>query len=135
MEQTLPTRGEMERSLSQYIQAFYRNQLGCRTGKISCYLLDRKVAIAIENSITPVERLLDNPNHREFARDLRHRIDAIVKRELLSGLGTILKVEVVDLTIDTTLDNNFTGIIVLLCESPNLRASRHLSKFKSQKNT
>ena len=59
MEQTTLTRGEMERSLSQYIQAFYRNQLGCKTRKVSCHILQNKVAIAIENSLTPVEKLLD----------------------------------------------------------------------------
>lgn len=135
MEQTFPTRGEMERSLSQYIQAFYRNQLGCLTGKINCHIFNNQVAIAIENSVTPLERMLDNSSDCEFRRDLRDRIDTIVKRELLSGMETVLKVKVVDLTINTTLDNNFTGIVVLLSESPNVRVPKHLSKLKSNTKT
>ncbi len=127
MEQTLPTRGEIERSLSQYVQSFYRNQLGCRTEKVSCYIFGRQVAIAVENSVTPVERLFDNSRDSEFRRDLRDRIDTIVKKELLSGMGTILRVKMIDLTIDTSLDNNFTGIVVLLSESPRVRISKQIN--------
>ena len=127
MKQTLQTRGEMERSLSQYIQALYRNQLGCRTGKISYRIIDNKVAIAIENPITPVERLLDKSKDSEFVRDLRDRIDAIVKTELLLGMERTLQVKIVDLTINTTLDNNFTGIVALLYEVPKVRIPQHTS--------
>ncbi|MDJ0634371.1 MAG: Na-translocating system protein MpsC family protein [Xenococcaceae cyanobacterium MO_188.B29] len=133
MEQTLPTRGEMERSLSQHIQAFYRNKLGCSTGKINCHILNNQVAIAIENSITPIEKMLDNPDDCEFRRDLRNRIDTIVKRELLSELETVLKVKVVDMTINTTLDNNFTGVVVLLSASPLVRLPKQVSRSRSNK--
>ena len=124
MEQTTLTRGEMERSLSQYIQAFYRNQLGCKTRKVSCHILQNKVAIAIENSLTPVEKLLDNYNDSEFTKDLRNRIDAIVKKQLPSGMEDILSVKITDLTIDTTLNHSFTGIVALLAEAPMVRHSR-----------
>ena len=124
MERTTLTRGEMERSLSQYIQAFYRNQLGCRTRKVSCHILQNKVAIAIENSLTPVEKLLDNHSSSEFTKDLRSRIDAIVKKQLLSGMEDILGVKITDLTIDTTLNHSFTGIIALLTEIPMVRHSK-----------
>ena len=124
MERTTLTRGEMERSLSQYIQAFYRNQLGCRTRKVSCHILQNKVAIAIENSLTPVEKLLDNHSSSEFTKDLRSRIDAIVKKQLLSGMEDILGVKITDLIIDTTLNHSFTGIVALLTEIPMVRHSK-----------
>ena len=124
MERTAFTRGEMERSLSQYIQAFYRNQLGCRTGKISCHLLNNKLAIVIENSITPVEKLLNESDEGKFLKDLRDRIDALIKAKLPLGMEEILQVKVIDLTIDTTLNHNFTGIIALLSQAPAVRNNR-----------
>jgi uncharacterized protein YbcI len=51
MVNNVPSRGEMERSLSQSIQAFYRDRLSCRVGKISCHILGNQVAIVVENSV------------------------------------------------------------------------------------
>ncbi len=130
MVQTLPTRGEMERNLSQSVQAFYRNQLGCRTDKVSCHILNNQVAIAIENPITPIEKLLNNTGDERFINDLRDRIDTLVKQELLSQLKTVLGVEVMALTIDTALDNNLTGVIALLAQKPAIRDAKRNSKSK-----
>lgn len=118
MVSTLPTRGEMERSLSQSLQAFYRQQLSCRVGKISCHILDNKVAISIESPITSIEKLLDSSEDRQFLRD---RIDSIVKSEVMQSIKQNLGVEAIDLTIDTTIENNFTGILAFLCEKPPMR--------------
>lgn len=133
MVDTLLTRGEMERNLSQSVQAFYRNQLGCKTDKVSCHIINEQVAIAIYNPITHVEKFLNTPGDRDFIQDLRDRIDTIVKNELLSVMETILGVQVVALTIDTTLDNNLTGIVALLAKSPKLRdIKRNTSKLKTK---
>lgn len=121
MTDILPTRGEIERNLSQSIQAFYRNQLSCRVGKISCHLLGNKLAIAIENSITSLEKLLNNSDDNQFSIDLRSRIDLIVKNELVDKIRKISGVDVIDLTINTTLEHNFTGVMVLLAEKPQIR--------------
>ena len=124
MEQAILTRGEMERSLSQYIQAFYRERLGCKTRKVSCHILDNKMAIAIENSITPVEKLLNNHGDSAYTQDLRTRIDAIVKNQLPTKLEEILGVKINSLAIDTTLDRGFTGMVALLAEAPALRSNK-----------
>ena len=47
-----PTRGKLERSLSQGIQALYRSQLGQQTSQAVCYLLDDKLIVVIENGLT-----------------------------------------------------------------------------------
>lgn len=130
MIDTIPTRGEMERSLSQSVQAFYRNQLGCRTGKVTCHILNEQVAIAIHNPITPVEKLLHNSNDAKFVQDLRARIDNLVKSELLLMMQTVLQVDVIALTIDTTLNNNLTGIVALLAQKPKVRDLKRFAKAK-----
>jgi uncharacterized protein YbcI len=47
-----PTRGKLERSLSQRIQALYRSKLGQETSHAVCHLLDNKLIIIIENGVT-----------------------------------------------------------------------------------
>ncbi len=121
MVDTILTRGEMERNLSQSVQSFYRKQLGCRTDKVSCHIIDEKVAIAIHNPITPIERLLNNSQDSSFVKDLRERIDTIVKDQLRAKMEEIIGVQAIALTIDTTLDNDLTGIVALLAKKPKLR--------------
>ena len=127
MTQTLLTRGEMERSLSQSVQAFYRHRLGCRIKKVSCHIIDNKLAIAIENSITPLEKLLLD-NDSGFVKDLRDRIDDIVKQELICTIETILGVKIAALSVGTTLDNDLTGVVAILEQKPEMR---NLKRFNS----
>lgn len=131
MVDTLLTRGEMERNLSQSVQAYYRHQLGCRTDKVNCHIINEQVAIAIHNPITHVEKFLSSKRDRDFVRDLRARIDTIVKNELSSTIEKIAGVQVIALTIDTALDNNLTGIVALLAQKPKLRdAKRNTTKLR-----
>ncbi|MCC0175394.1 DUF2294 domain-containing protein [Waterburya agarophytonicola K14] len=136
MVNTLPTRGEIERNLSQSIQAFYRNQLGCRTDKVSCHLLNEQVAIAIRNPITPLEQLLNNSNEDGFVQNLRDRIDTLIKNDLISTMEKVLGVEVLAMTIKTTVNNNLTGIVALLSQKPELRDVKRISnKLKVNSNS
>jgi len=131
MVHSIPTRGEMERNLSQSVQAFYRNQLGCQTKKVSCHILEDRITIAIMNPITAIEKLLIDANESQFVRDLRDRIDAIVKHNLIPILEAVVNVKVIAMTIDTTVSHNFTGIVALLSQKPNIRESkRALNKPK-----
>ena len=128
------TRGEMERNLSQSVQAFYRRKLGCRTEKVSSHILNEQVAIAIKNPITPLEKLLNDSVDDDFVRDLRHRVDNLIKQELVSTIEEVLGVEVIALTINTTIDNNLTGIVALLSHKPQLRDTKRVAhKYKADK--
>ncbi|MGD1918490.1 MAG: Na-translocating system protein MpsC family protein [Pleurocapsa sp.] len=118
------TRGEMERNLSQSVQAFYRSQLGCSTEKVSCHIINEQVAIAIKNPITPLESLLNSSIDSQFVQDLRDRIDTIIKQDLVSTIEKILGVEVMAMTINTTVNNNLTGIVALLSQKPATRDSK-----------
>ena len=120
------TRGEMERHLSQSVQAFYRNKLGCRTEKVSSHLLKEQVAIAIKNPITPLETLLYSSSDKQFVQDLRDRVDAIIKEDLVLTIEEILDVKVVAMTIDTTVDNSLTGIVALLSQQPETREPKRI---------
>ena len=45
MDSSFPTRGQLERTLSQRIQALYRAQLEHRPSQVFCQMFDEKIAI------------------------------------------------------------------------------------------
>ena len=47
MDSSYPTRGQLERTLSQRIQALYRNQLEHQPSRVTCQLFDEKLAIIL----------------------------------------------------------------------------------------
>jgi uncharacterized protein YbcI len=130
----LPTRGQLERTLSQRLQAYYRQQLGHQPSKISCQLFDSKLAIIIEDSITPAEKLLVKEGKEALAEKVRFSLNDATKPELKNLIQEILAVDVTDLLTDATLDTGRTGIIAVLDNSPEVRPSSAASKPR-RKNT
>jgi uncharacterized protein YbcI len=130
----LQTRGQLERTLSQRLQAYYRQQLGHQPSKISCQLFDSKLAIILEDSITPAEKLLVKEGKEALAEKVRFSLNDATKPELKSLIQEILGVEVTDLLTDATLDTGRTGIIAILDNPPEVRSSSAASKPR-RKNT
>jgi uncharacterized protein YbcI len=117
------TRGQAERMLSQRIQALYRTQLGHQPGKITCQLFDEKLAIVIEDSVTQPEQLLAEEGRVELAEQVRSDLDSAIRPHLKALIEEILAVEVLDLLSDATLETGRTGMIVVLENPPQVRAS------------
>ncbi|MGB3532868.1 MAG: DUF2294 domain-containing protein [Microcoleaceae cyanobacterium] len=124
----LQTRGQLERTLSQKIQAYYRQQLGHQPSKISCQLFDNQLAIIVEDSITPAEKLLLKEGKEALAEKVRFSLNDATKPELKSLIQEILAVNVTDILSDATLDTGRTGIIAVLENSPQVRNSNSSSK-------
>ncbi|XGV97267.1 MAG: DUF2294 domain-containing protein [Leptolyngbya sp. BL-A-14] len=130
MTDTLPTRGQLERSLSQRIQALYRNQLGHRLSAIDCELLGTKIAIVLEKSITQPEQLLANQGKDELVAQLHSELDEAIQPHLKALIEEVVGVSVVDLLSDATFETERTGIIAILAEAPQLRDA--VSKVAAQ---
>lgn len=126
----LQTRGQLERTLSQRLQAYYRQQLGHQPSKISCQLFDSQLAIILEDSITPAEKLLVKEGKEALAEKVRFSLNDATKPELKSLIQEILGVEVTDLLSDATLDTGRTGIIAVLENPPQVRPSSAVSKSR-----
>lgn len=124
----LQTRGQLERTLSQRLQAYYRQQLGHQPSKISCQLFDSKLAIILEDSITPAEKLLLKEGQEALAEKVRFSLNDATKPELKSLIEEVLAVDVIDLLTDATLDTGRTGIIAILENPPQVRLSSATSK-------
>lgn len=132
MQTTHPTSGQLERSLSQQIQALYRTNLGHQPGKVTCQLFDEKLAVIIENSITQPEQLLAQDGQDELVEKLRAGIDEAIQPQLKGLIEQVLGVSVLDLLADATLETGRTGIIAILSNTPPVRNPDSIPKIKTK---
>ena len=95
-----PTRGQIQRTLAQRIQALYREQLGHQPSKVTCQLSDSSLTIILENSITQPEQLLAQTGRQELAEQVRADLDEAIQPQLKTLIEDILNVEVVELLSD-----------------------------------
>ncbi|MEA5574238.1 DUF2294 domain-containing protein [Calothrix sp. UHCC 0171] len=127
-----PTRGQIERTVSQNIQAFYREQLGHQPSKVTCQLNDRNLVIVIENSITPPEQLLAQAGKQELAEQVRSDLGEAIKPQIQQIIEDILSVEVVELLSDATIETGRTGIIAVLSHAPSIRTPSANTKTRKR---
>ncbi|MEG4321935.1 MULTISPECIES: DUF2294 domain-containing protein [unclassified Microcoleus] len=132
-ENLVPTRGKLERSLAQGIQALYRSLLGHQTSQALCNLLDNKLIIVIENAITQPEKLLDQNGHGDLASQVRSQLESVLELPLKDLIKEVLGVGVTDLLTDATLETGRTGTIAILESAPKVRDAS--SKSKTQPET
>lgn len=131
MSEQLPTCGQLERSLSQRIQALYRKNLGHQPSKILCQLFEQKIAIVIEDSLTSTEQLLAKDGQEKLVQEVRSSLDEVIKPQIIRLVETIAQVKVMDLLSDANLDTGRTGIIVVLGETPKVRNPEAIAKTNS----
>lgn len=129
-ESSIPTRGQLERLLSQKLQALYREQLGHQPSKVTCQLFDETLAIVVENSITPPEQILANNGQPELAEQVRSDLEKAIQPQLKALIEEVLKVAVLDLLSDATLETGRTGIIAILDMTPAVRNPEAVPKTK-----
>ncbi|NMG11201.1 DUF2294 domain-containing protein [Brasilonema sp. UFV-L1] len=121
MTTPIPTRGQVERTLAQRIQALYRDQLGHQPDKVICQLSDQNVVVVMENSITQPEQLLAKTGHQELAEKVRSDLDDVIQEQLKALIEETLNVSVIEVLADTTIKTSRTGFIAILTEPPTIR--------------
>ncbi|BAZ67679.1 MAG: DUF2294 domain-containing protein [Pelatocladus maniniholoensis HA4357-MV3] len=132
MTESIPTRGQVERTLAQRIQALYREQLGHQPSKVTSRLSEQNLVIVIENSITPPEQLLAQTGRQELAEQVRSDLDEAIQPQLKELIEETLHVSVVEILSDATLETGRSGIIVILSEAPDFRNPVSSSKIKKK---
>jgi uncharacterized protein YbcI len=130
MTPSTPTRGQVERTLTQRIQALYREQLGHQPSKITCQLSDQNVVLVLEGSITQPEQFLAQSGRVKLAEQVHSDIDDAIQPQLKAVIEETLNVSVVELLSDATLATGRTGIIALLTNSPEVRTPTPTAKTK-----
>ena len=117
----LPTRGQLERYISQTLQSLYRSQFGQLPSKITCHIFDDKVAIVAENVTTDLEKILSDNSKLDLASNIRSAIDETFVANVKQQIADILGVEVTELIVDSVLDTGYLGIILFLSDLPKMR--------------
>lgn len=127
-----PTRGQLERNLSQRILALYRSQLGHQPTQVSCTLVDEKLIIVLENALTPPEQLLVQNGQESLAQQVRSELEMVIQSQLKELIEKVLEVPVTDILNDSTLETGRTGTIAILKTVPKFRDVVTKSKGKSE---
>lgn len=121
MDASSPTRGQIERTLSQRIQALYRTQLEHQPSKVTCQVFDEKIAIILEDSITQPEQLLVENGQEELAEKVRAELDEAIQPQLKTLIEEVVGVDVIDILSNAKLDTGRTATVVILANPPQLR--------------
>jgi uncharacterized protein YbcI len=123
MDASYPTRGQIERTLSQRIQALYRTQLEHQPSRVVCQIFDEKITIILEDSITQPEQLLVDNGQEELAEQVRSKLDDALEPQLKALIEEVVGVPVIDLLSDAKLATGRTATVVILAEMPQVRNS------------
>jgi len=129
------TYGQIERTLSQRIQTTYREQIGHRPSKVICHFFHGKLAIVLENTVSPVERTLIDAGCQKLAQRLRSALDAALKPFLKTLVVDIVGIPIAALLIDSDLESGFSSITVILIDVPPVRSSESYSRERKEKLT
>lgn len=128
---TLPTRGQLERTLSQRIQALYKTELGHQPSRVQCNIADGKVIVVLEDSITKPEQVLLENGQEELAEQVREDLDKAFTPQLTALIQEVIGVKVVDLLSDATFDTGRSGTIAVLETTPQYR-DPHRQRFRDE---
>lgn len=133
LSKSSPTVGELERCLSQKIQALYGQRLGQSSATVLCHLFGQELVIILENSTTQVERYLSHRGASSLSLEVRGVLDQRLKQEIASLIESILHVSVRGILIDTSAGLQRTGIIAALSNMPDVRNPDALPKTAAYK--
>lgn len=131
MIEKLYTRGQLERKISQEIQAFYKAHIGRRPSRVTCQLFGKKLAIIIEDSIAGAEQMLMEDGKKDLAQEVRNNIQQAIRPEFKRLVESIARVEVLDILSDTTIETGRTGVIAILSQTPQVSNPEDIPKVKN----
>lgn len=124
LERTLPTRGQLERQLSQTVQFLYRSEFGHLPSKVVCHLFADRVAIVAENTTTTIEQILLDNSRLDLAHEIRVAMSETFISQVKQTTADILQVEAIDAICDSTLDSGYLGMIIFLKDAPSVRLAK-----------
>lgn len=128
--QDKPTAGQLERTLSQKIQALYRDQLGHQPTKVSCQLFGTRLAIVLENSVTLLEQRLIEVGQADLAEQVSNQLSQIMQPLVGETIEAVLQIGVTDLFSGASLATGQSGIIASLEDTPQVRNPEAIPKIK-----
>ena len=123
------TAGQLEREISQCINALYRTELSHQPGKITCQLFEDKIVVVVEKSISRPEQLLVEQGNRKVAQEAHAEIREVFRIKVRASIEEILSVKVVDIFIDSSLESLRSSVVAVFEEPPTVRNPTAIPKF------
>ena len=120
-EKVLKTAGQLERDISQRINALYRQELDHQPGKITCQLFENKLAIVIDGALSKPEQLLLDQGSVDAAEATHEQITEVLRCLIKQAVEELLSLEVVDIMLDSNLQTARSSIIVIFQQPPDVR--------------
>lgn len=135
MANETPTRGQIERTIGQKLQALYRERTGQRPEKVTCQFFDEKLAIVLEQISTPAERFLIEAGQQEIAQLFRSELENQMKAETIALIEEAATATVVDVLSSTNLQAGVSALVAILKEPPSVRDPESIPKVKRRNGT
>lgn len=107
-----------EQLISESIRRWYHDRLNHDLGAITCCLIDQKVVIVVEQTITQPEKFLAECGQAHLAEQIRLNVDEAIESHLIALVERVTQTAVVDLLISTRIETERTGGIAVLAEIP-----------------
>lgn len=130
-----PTRGQVERTLGQRLQALYRDRTGYRPERVTCQFFDEKLAIVLEQIVTPLEKFFLESKHQNFAQQIRSELESALRTEIIQLIEEITEKKVLCLLSNTDLGCNCSGLIAVLENIPLVRDPASIPKVRRERSS
>lgn len=115
MQKILDTSNQpLEQILSAQVRDWYSYTFEQSPKEIVCQICNNQVVITLENSITPIEKLLLNSDKQDLAEQVRFHMNQFLQEFLKSKLTEVMELPVQDCFIQSNLETGQTlGMIIL----------------------
>ncbi|MEB3357879.1 MAG: DUF2294 domain-containing protein [Synechococcales bacterium] len=109
-----PDSPSLEEQVIAGMRSLYEHHLNHQPHPITCQILDGKIVILLEETVTRPEQILFENGQAHLAEQVRSHLDKILHPHIKELVERILQVPVIDILIDTGLDTRRTGTIIML---------------------
>jgi uncharacterized protein YbcI len=133
MNETEPTRAQLERKIAQSLQNFYRERIGQRPSKAVCQFFDDTLTVVLRDTVAPAERTLLEAGREEHTSEFRIELHDAIKPELKVLIEEIVGTPVITVLIDSDLETGFSSITAILQHTPPVRDPESIPKVKKEK--
>lgn len=133
MNETEPTRAQLERKIAQSLQNFYRERIGQRPSKVVCQFFDDTLTVVLRDTVAPAERTLLEAGREEHTSEFRVELHDAIKPELKVLIEEIVGVPAITVLIDSDLETGFSSVTAILQHTPLVRDPESIPKVKKEK--
>ncbi len=123
-----PTIGQIEREISQRVQALYNSHIGQRPQPVICHTFDTEIVITLEKSVTQTEQTLLINGYANLAEEVQAALHQIIKPQIKDLVEQVTQRRVLDVVSNTSFTIGRTSIVIFLEQLPEVRNPQVIPK-------